>query len=152
MITRDSKWISAQSLLVTRISGEVQLQDVELWKNSLKVALSQVADNSVFKMLIDLHGFKAADIQAHKKFREIIPLTLSRFGWRVGYLDMFPEASLTLSNERGIQCIAAAHVHHDATKINLYESKYSSPYERFFTDPQQAAQWIQNLNIEKISL
>ena len=149
MIIRDSKWIAGQSLLVTRISGEVEMQDVELWENSLTLALSQVADYGVFKMLIDLHGFKAANIQVHKKFREIIPLTLSRYGWRVGYLDMFPEASVTLINERGIQCMAAAHVHHDASKINLYESEYSGPNERFFTDPQQAAQWIQNINIEK---
>ena len=131
MIIRDSKWIAGQSLLVTRISGEVEMQDVELWENSLTLALSQVADYGVFKMLIDLHGFKAANIQVHKKFREIIPLTLSRYGWRVGYLDMFPEASVTLINERGIQCMAAAHVHHDASKINLYESEYSGPNERF---------------------
>jgi hypothetical protein len=37
------------------------------------------------------------------------------------------------------------HCHQDATKIEKYESLYSSPNERFFTDPGEAEAWIRGI-------
>jgi len=143
----ESFWIASSQLLITRISGNTDMQDVEKWEASLLSSLGEVNDNGVFKILIDLHGFKAVNFEVHKKFRIVIPKTLGRYGWRVGYLDMFPEAKLQLENRRRIQCVAAAHVHHDESKIAVYEAKYSRPNERFFTDPVQAEDWIRQYKI-----
>ncbi|RYY99968.1 MAG: hypothetical protein EOO11_03250 [Chitinophagaceae bacterium] len=43
---------------------------------------------------------------------------------------------------RGVRCIGAAHVHHDDTKIGLYERRFRTATERFFTDARQAEEWI----------
>lgn len=98
-----------------------------------------------------MYGFKAVDINAHKKFRGIIPLTLADYGWKVGYLGLFEEESkyIDIKNIRGIKCMGAAHSHHDISKMNLYESKFSSIAEHFFSDPVQAEIWIKNLAILK---
>lgn len=60
------------------------------------------------------------------------------------YVDLFEEDAkkLVLSVTRGITCIAAAHCHQDAGKIERYQSHYSRPNEHFFTDPEKAEKWI----------
>ena len=140
-----SFWHPEQQLIITKISGNVEMEDVVAWEGSLQKALKQVPDNGRFKIMVDLHGFKAVNFEVHKKFRVIIPQTLANYGWRVGYLDMFPEADVELTNTRGIQCFAAVHVHQDETKIKNYDTNYSKPNERFFTDPAIAYDWIQHI-------
>ncbi|HLO79846.1 MAG TPA: hypothetical protein VK166_02740 [Chitinophagaceae bacterium] len=136
-----------QNLIITRISGQANEEDVTRWENSLQTALNQVPDNSVFKIMVDLHGFKAVNFEVHKKFRVIIPKTLADYHWRVGYLDLFPEAEIELKQTRGIRCVAAVHVHHDETKIRAYDQNHSRYNERFFTDPVMARQWIEDFNV-----
>ena len=141
-----TSWEPENQLISTHISGQVDLEDVERWEQSLFKALDQVADNGIFKIFVNLHGFKANNFEVHKRFRNIVPLTLSKYGWRVGYLDLFEEAAnLPLSTTRGVRCTAAVHVHQDETKINLYESTYSRDNEHYFTDPQVAEQWIRDI-------
>lgn len=96
-----------------------------------------------------MYGFKAVNIEAHKRFRAVVPLTLADYGWKVGYLNLFEEEtqSMTFKNTRGIKCVAAAHSHQDKTKMDLYESRFSSEKEHFFIDPTQARQWIENLEM-----
>ncbi len=93
-----------------------------------------------------MYGFKAVDIDAHKRFRTVIPLTLADYGWKVGYVNLFEDEAQTMiiRKIRGITCIAAAHAHQDETKMNLYEEKFSCNKERFFSDPIQARLWIEN--------
>jgi hypothetical protein len=88
--------------------------------------------------------FKAINFEAHKCFRNVIPLTLAKYGWKVGYVDLFAEESsqMEYSNTRGIRCIKAAHVHQDETKIGLYERSYSREDERYFTDLEEASAWL----------
>lgn len=139
-------WYPENKLIITHISGEANSDDIKRWEQSLLRTLDQVEDNDTFKIFVNLHGFKAINIEAHKQFRTIIPLTLATYGWKCGYVDMFEEASLLqLTNIRGIQCTAAAHAHHDETKMALYESNYSRSNEHFFTDPIAAQQWISNM-------
>ena len=82
-----------------------------------------------------------------KKSRVIVPSTLDDYGFRVGYLGLFPEAQVTLRNTRGIQCVAAVHVHQDETKINNYDKQFGNSTERFFTDPHVAKKWIDAIGV-----
>ncbi|KAA0990913.1 hypothetical protein [Dyadobacter aurulentus] len=139
-----SDWYADQQLIITQISGDVAKQDVLNWEQTLNAALDRVADSGVFKIFINLNGFNAVDLDVHRYFRSIIPLTLARYGWTVGYVAMFPEDAekMVITRNRNIQCIAAAHCHQDSTKMEKYESLYSSDIEHFFTDAAVAESWI----------
>ena len=147
MKTAETIWYPREKLVVTNISGEVNEQDISQWKTSLEEALGKVEDNGRFKIFVNLHGFKAINFDAHKKFRVIIPSTLANYGFRVGYLGLFPEAQIALKNTRGIQCVAAVHVHQDETKINNYDKHFGNSTERFFTDPNVAKSWINSIKV-----
>ncbi len=142
-----SDWYADQQLIITKISGDVEEKDVLLWEQTLHAALDRVADSGVFKIFVNMHGFNATDLDVHKYFRNIVPLTLARYGWKVGYVAMFPEEAekMVVTRNRNIQCIAAAHCHQDATKMEKYESLYSSEKEHFFTDAGVAVAWIRGL-------
>ena len=134
-----------QKIVELRLSGLLNAADIENWKNEIEKTMSQVPDNSTFKMLVNLHGFKAENFEVHKAFRNIVPLLLADYGYRIGYLDMFPEASVELKNTRGIQCVAMANVHQDETKMKDYQEKFSSAKEQYFTEPLVAEQWIESI-------
>ncbi len=144
-ITR-TEWFPEKSLIVTHISGDVTKDDIAAWEKSLHETLDRLQENSSFKIFINLHGFKAIDIEAHKRFRAIVPSTLANYGWKVGYVDLFEEDAkkMTFTNTRGIKCSAAVHCHQDATKIELYQQKFSRKNEHFFTDPAKAMEWIES--------
>lgn len=139
-------WYPGKKLIITHISGDVDKSDAEEWEQSLKDALNKIDNDDTFKIFVNLHGFKAVDLDAHKRFRGIVPSALANYGWKVGYVNLFEESSsITLSNIRGIKCIAAAHAHQDASKIDQYEARFGKSNERFFTDPLEAEKWIDGL-------
>lgn len=140
-------WEPENRLIITHISGDMGKEDVIRWENSLYEALDRIGDGGTFSIFVNLHGFTAVNLDAHKHFRNIVPLTLAEYGWKVGYLAMFEEeaAQLVLTSKRNIRCVAAVHCHQDETKIEKYESLYSSPKERFFTDPEKAEAWIRSV-------
>ena len=142
-ITR-SNWYPADQLIITEISGDIEMQDIIRWEETLQEALNQVEDSESLRIFVNLHGFKAANLAAHKYFRSIVPLTLADYGWKVGYVAMFPEQAneMVITRKRNVQCIAAAHCHQDTEKIERYEQLYSSEDEHFFTDPDAALNWI----------
>ncbi|PSR55001.1 hypothetical protein AHMF7605_16560 [Adhaeribacter arboris] len=143
-ITR-TDWYPSQKLIITQLSGNVDSAAINGWEQSLHKSLNLVEDQGTFKILVNLFGFKAMDFAAHKKFRTVIPETLASYGWRTGYLNLFEEAAdLKLTNKRGIQCVAAAHVHQDATKIQKYEILFGKEDEHFFTNPEVTENWIKN--------
>lgn len=140
-------WEPENRLIITHISGDLEKEDVIRWENSLHEALDRIEDGGTFRIFVNLHGFTALNLEAHKHFRIIVPLTLADYGWKVGYVAMFEEEAdkLVISSKRNIRCVAAVHCHQDATKIEKYESLYSSPNERFFTDPDKAEAWIRSI-------
>ncbi|WP_290792178.1 hypothetical protein [Flavihumibacter sp. UBA7668] len=142
-----TNWYPEKSLLVTNISGDLEISDIEEWEQSFKTTLDRLEDKTSFKIFVNMHGFRAVDISAHKRFRSVIPLTLADFGWKVGYVDLFEEEAknMVYRNIRGIACTGAAHAHQDETKMDLYEQRFSSERERFFTDPLLAKKWIEEL-------
>lgn len=145
----ETNWYPEKRLVVTRISGYLDNNDIEYWEKGFKAALEKIEDNSEFKILVDMFGFKATDLEAHKRFRGIIPLVLAEYGWKVGYVNLFEEEAkaMTFKNTRGITCVGAAHAHQDETKMNLYETRFSSTREHFFSNPLQAREWIENLDL-----
>jgi hypothetical protein len=145
----ETNWFPEKRLLVTHISGNIEKTDIEQWEKSFKDALNKIEDNTTFKIFVNLHGFKAVDIDAHKRFRGVVPLMLANYGWKVGYVNLFEEEAKTMiyKTTRGIKCVGAAHSHQDETKMNLYETKFGSVREHFFLDPTQARQWIEDLEL-----
>lgn len=145
----ETNWYPKKRLIVTHISGDIEKSDIEQWEKSFKDTLGQIADNTTFKIFVNMYGFKAVNVDAHKRFRGVVPLTLADYGWKVGYVDLFEDEAKTMTykNTRGIKCVGAAHSHQDETKMDLYETRFSSDREHFFLDPTQARQWIENLEI-----
>lgn len=131
-------------VLEIRLSDIVSFEDIETWKLVIRKAVAEIPDNSEIRVLVNLFGFKAENVEVHKAYRNIIPLLLADFGYRIGYLDLFPEASLELSNHRGIRCVAMANVHQDATKMSTYQERFSTAREQYFTDQEAAVDWIFN--------
>lgn len=138
----ETRWDAEQALLVTRIQGAVAATTVEQWADNLQSTLAHLADNTSFKLIVDLYGYEPQTISAHKAMRTVIPLTLARYGFRTALLDLFESADLSLAQERGIQCTAVAHVHHEVDKMTEYEHRLGRATERFFIDYQQAEAWI----------
>jgi len=146
--TATTQWYQAEQLVVTKLSGKVNSNHVQQWKESLDAVFKNIPEHTSFKMLVDLHGFEAESTEVHKEYRSIIPLLLADYGYRIGYLDMFPEATVELRNIRGIQCVAMANVHHNADKMQDYETRFSKPHEHYFTDPDAAMNWIKEFNMK----
>ena len=144
----NTTWYPEQQLIVTQLSGVVNNADIEHWEATMQVAFAQLPDNTRFKMLVNLYGFKAENFEVHKYYRNIIPLMLAGFGYRIGYLDMFPEAKLDVTITRGIRCVAMANVHQDATKMQDYNTRFSSATEKYFTEPGPAMAWIQDVQVQ----
>ena len=138
-----TEWHAELHMVETTLSGTVNEQDIEQWEQSLTQAFARIPDGTYFKIFINLHGFSAATLQAHKRYREIIPLLLANHDWKVGYVDLFEESKLMKFRKiRNIGCIAAVHVHQDEEKIKKYEENFSRENEHYMTDPVKAKQWI----------
>lgn len=144
-----TEWYPDKSILITHLAGNISTEDLAVWEESFKTSLDMIEANACFKIFVNLHGFKAVDLMTHKSFRTIIPITLSEYGWKVGYIGLFEKEAedIVFISKRGITCIAAAHCHHDATKIERYESQFGRYNERFFTDPVLAEHWLRNLEV-----
>ncbi|HVG15539.1 MAG TPA: hypothetical protein VM935_11280 [Chitinophagaceae bacterium] len=142
MKRKQTNYLKEKRLVITELSGDIDSEDIEAWQQSLATVLRQLEPGTKFKILVDLYGYKARDFEAHKKFRAIVPQMLAEYGWYVGYLRMFPEASLFIRSSQNTYCVAAAHVHQDETKMRNYSENYSMRNERFFIDPEAARTWI----------
>ena len=124
----------------------MDIEDIMHWEQTLYAAMAKIPDSTQFKIFVNLYGFTAADLDAHKYYRNIIPVTLAEYGWKVGYVAMFPkeDAKFNVTTTRGVRCLAAVHCHQDATKISKYQQFYSSDLGHFYTDPKTADMWIRN--------
>lgn len=149
-IITHSEFFPDKKLLITHISGDVDETDIQQWEKTLLNALDKIPQHSIFKIFVNLYGFNAMDIATHKRFRTIIPLTLAGYGWKTGYVDLFEDEAKNLQFHftRGIQCVAAAHAHHDKIKMNLYESKFGKETEHFFNDPELALKWMETIEVK----
>lgn len=137
-----TEWYANEQLVITRLQGKITGNDVQRWKGSLHAVMNTIPDDKKFKILVDLYGFEAENTEVHKEYRSIIPLLLADYGYHIGYLDMFPEATIELQNKRGIQCVAMANVHHNADKMLDYQIRFGREHEHYFTETDAALAWI----------
>lgn len=141
-----STWDAGRRVLETRLSGVVQADDVQRWKEGLVREMSRLAEGARFKLLLDLRGFEPADLDVHKAMREVVPRLLAAHGMRPAFIDLFDERpELAINTSRGIQCVAFANVHHDGAKMRDYEQRIAKPNQRFFTSRTEAEAWIDSL-------
>ncbi len=149
----DSSFEPAASLLVTELHGRTSGPQVETWARTLTETLAQIPDFGRFKILVDLSAFEATDLEAHRVFREVVPGALAQCAWKVGYLDLFErEEQPELTSVRGVRCVAAAHVHHDRTKMAEYQERFGRRYERFFSGRAEAEAWMGTIRVEEVVL
>ncbi len=144
----ESKWFPEKRLIVTQLSGDIETRDITQWERTLNEALNQIEDKQTFKIIINSLGLNPGDIQTHQKYRSVVPTILAAYGWKVGYVNLFEEAAdMKFSTTRGIRCVAAAHVHHDAGKMGMYDTSFGNAKERYFNDLISARNWICNLKV-----
>lgn len=141
----DAQYLASQHLLHLRLSGNIDSNDIALWNAKIQRAKDEIPNNSVIKCLLDLTGFKAVNIQVHKEFRNIVPSLLLNFNYKIGFIDLFPEAEFTLSSERGICCIAYANAHDDEEKMKKYSTLFNSTTEFYSTNAIEAAAFIASI-------
>lgn len=137
-----SLWDAQHRLLITRLTGDVSVEDVARWQAGLYQTLDQIEENSRFLLLSDLTDYAPHDMAAHKAMRTVVPLLLAAYGMRPALLDLFPEAEIAVTLTRGIRCCAHAHVHHNADKMAGYERTLARPNQRFFDDVASARRWL----------
>ncbi|HET8796652.1 MAG TPA: STAS/SEC14 domain-containing protein [Thermoanaerobaculia bacterium] len=130
-------------IIETQLTGTVTVEDVERWKAALEAEIASLPDGEVFALLVNIHGYEPASMEAHKAFRTVVPRTLARHGFRPGFADLLG-TGIDVTTERGVTCVAHANVHHDAKKMADYEQKIGRANERFFTRLEDARTWIRS--------
>lgn len=139
----ETTWNVDTQVLTTTLSGSVTEAQVATWRNGLLSALAQLPVGTRFKLLYDLRGFEPVDLGAHREMREVVPRLLASCGMRPAVVDLFDGVEEpTVSAERDVVCTAFANVHHDAVKMERYESTIGKADQRFFTDPDTAREWL----------
>jgi hypothetical protein len=74
-------------------------------------------------------------------YRVILPRTLAEHGFRTSLLDLY-DGELSITCARGVECVAIAHVHHDAEKMLILDQRFGCNGERYFADPNVARRWL----------
>ncbi len=144
-----SRWMHDKGLLVTNLTGKVSLTDVAQWRESLAEAEASIPPGTRFRLIANLLGYTAVDgelSETHKMMRITIPELLLRHGFKPGYLDLFPDARYTITTENNVICVGAAHIHHDETKVTMYNDRFKAETrEKFFTSLSDAYAWALSL-------
>ncbi|WP_413292360.1 hypothetical protein ACLSU7_13215 [Bdellovibrio sp. HCB185ZH] len=142
----ESRWDQSGKILFTALKGSVDESDISVWKNTLSTAVSLIPENTEFKVLLDLNGFEPSSLSAHKAMRNVIPELLASHGLRPAFIDLFDEKpEMTITCEEGKICTAFANVHHDENKMADYRKRIGGDRQQFFTDKDEAAQWLNRL-------
>ncbi|TGM46726.1 hypothetical protein EHQ92_02030 [Leptospira biflexa] len=141
----DTKWEQDSNLIITRLSGPITEADAIEWEKGLTQVLQSLPNGTKFKIFVNFYDLNPSSVSAHKAYRNVMPLLLSQYGWRIGYLDLFEEANgLKITTTNGIQCVAAVHCHQDSYKIGEYERRFGKENEHFYDDPIRSEDWIRN--------
>ena len=134
---------AAAGTLRTRLAGTLTLADVHAWRDALHAAGRAVPAVAEFRALVDIRGYDvgAQDMAVHRVQREVVPRFLAAHGFVVGFFRLYEETPPPADPSLA-RCIAVAHVHHEAFKMERYDELLGSDTERFFTDPAEAEAWL----------
>jgi hypothetical protein len=141
MITIESIWYPDEKIFLTQLGGTIDLETLRRWKALIRSTFQKIGPNERFKFISDLCGYKPVDAEVHKEMREVVPVVLASYGFRTVLLDIYEGIDVRLGNIRGINCYAAAHVHHDRAKMDEFDAQMGRPFERFFSDLDTAREW-----------
>jgi hypothetical protein len=142
-VVGSSHWDRQQRLLVTQLTGTVDVDDVDAWRLALLDAVERIPDGTSFKLLLDLTGYEPASLDAHRHMRMVVPDLLIAHGLRPAFVDLYPDApEPVVIQDRGVVCVAFANVHHDETKMARYEEQIATANQRFFTSRSAAEEWL----------
>ena len=142
-----TKWEETTGIVETKLSGNISETEIKEWIESLDRTFAKIPTGTKFKIFVNFYGLNPISVLAHKSYRAVIPVLLSKYNWRVGYLDLFEEAKdlrLTTTNE--IECLAAVHCHHDSYKMKEYENRFARESEHFLDDPEKSDSWIRSFS------
>ena len=127
--------------VLTQLTGSVAVDDVERWIEALDRELAKIPTGTEIVLLSDFHGYEPADLDAHKRVRDVIPVRLAAMGFRTALANAVG-AEIDVASAPRVVCSKVAHVHHDAAKMAAYESAHATPRERFFTSAAFANEWL----------
>ncbi|MBL9019836.1 MAG: hypothetical protein JNL83_36970 [Myxococcales bacterium] len=140
-MTARTIWMPEVRAVLSQLTGTVDVAGVERWIAALDAELAKIPAGTEIVLLSDLYGYEPADLEAHKRMRDVIPTRLAAMGFRTGLADAVG-AAIEIAAAPRVVCSKVAHVHHDATKMAAYEAAHASPRERFFTSAAFANEWI----------
>lgn len=130
-------------VLRTHLTGTVDVADVAEWVAGLRLAVASVPDGGTFRLLVDLHGYEPASLDAHRDMRLVVPELLARHGMAPAVAGLFDDAEpVPVTVERGVRCTAMANVHHDPEKMARYADTVGGAHQQFFHDPTAAEAWL----------
>lgn len=130
-------------VLRTHLTGTVDVDDVAEWVAGLRLAVASVPDGGTFRLLVDLHGYEPASLDAHRDMRLVVPELLAAHGMAPAVAGLFEDAEpVPVTVERGVRCTAMANVHHDPEKMTRYADTVGGPEQQFFHDPAAAEAWL----------
>lgn len=133
-------------ILTTRLVGTVSVDDVQAWIDGLHGAVDALRPGTTFALLLDLHGYESATLDAHRRMRTVIPQLLANHGLRPAYIDLFDERPhLDIEAAPRVRCIGFANVHHNADRMDSYQQRAGNAEQRFFSDRDLARTWLANL-------
>ncbi len=143
----DVSWNEDTRILTTRVAGVLTASQVQTWKDRLYQAGRLFPKEGPFKMLIDIQGYEVADQarEVHQVMREVTPVFLASHGFNVGFFSLYEVEPPVAREEASARCIAVAHVHHDADKMERYNELLGTDSERFFCDAGDAELWLTEL-------
>jgi hypothetical protein len=141
MITIESVWRPDEKIFLTQLGGLIDVETLRRWKALLRQTFQKIGPNERFKFISDLCGYQPASQEVHREMREVVPVVLASYGFRSVLLDIYEGIEVKLGNIRGINCYAAAHVHHDREKMDEFDERFGLPAERFFSDLDTAREW-----------
>ena len=136
-----TQWSPEVRAIITRLSGTVTMADVETWIAGLERALAMIPPGTEIVLLSNLHGYEPADLDAHKRMRDVIPSRLAAMGFRTALADAVG-GEIRVTEHPAVVCSKVAHVHHDAGKMASYEAAHGSARERFFSSASFANEWL----------
>src|SRR5688500_17443448 len=117
----ETLWNPEARLLITRLQGDVTLYDVQRWVALLASARSHIAHHSCFQLDEEFSVSHPFNRHTHKLIRTVMPLVLAHYVYHTALFYLFDSVDVPFSINDGRRCIAVAHVHHDAVKMNEYE-------------------------------
>ena len=142
MTSFEVTWDARARLLTTCVRCALSVDEVTDYDNALSRVIATIPDGTRFIWLSDATGYEAlANRAGHEVYRVILPRTLAEHGFRTSLLDLY-DGELPITCVRGVECVAIAHIHHDAEKMGIFDERFARDDERYFSEVDVGRRWL----------